>query len=32
MKKLLGILAAALMMASCSADRDHILKIYNWGD
>ena len=32
MKKLLGILAAALMIASCSADRDHILKIYNWGD
>lgn len=32
MKKALCILAAALMMAACSADRDHILKVYNWSD
>ncbi len=35
MKTLKGlILTAALAMAaiSCSSDRDHILKVYNWGD
>ena len=26
------ILAAALMVAGCSSDREHILKIYNWSD
>ncbi|MBQ6286118.1 MAG: ABC transporter substrate-binding protein [Bacteroidales bacterium] len=32
MKRLLSILAATLMVAACSADRDHILKVYNWSD
>ena len=32
MKKILYIVAAALMLAGCSEDRDHILKIYNWAD
>ena len=32
MKRLLCILAAALMIAGCSSDREHILKIYNWSD
>lgn len=32
MKRLLSILAAALMVAACSSDRDHILKVYNWSD
>ena len=32
MKKLISILAAALMVAACSSDRDHILKVYNWSD
>ena len=25
-------MAAALMVAACSSDRDHILKVYNWSD
>ena len=32
MKKILYIVAAALMLAGCSEDRDHILKVYNWAD
>ena len=32
MKKLISILAAALMVAACSSDREHILKVYNWSD
>ena len=32
MKRILCILAAALMVAGCSSDREHILKIYNWSD
>ena len=32
MKKLLYIIAAALLIAGCSEDREHILKVYNWGD
>ena len=26
------MIAAALLIAGCSEDRDHILKVYNWGD
>jgi spermidine/putrescine transport system substrate-binding protein len=32
MKKILYIIAAALMVLGCSEDRDHILKVYNWAD
>ena len=32
MKRILCILASALMVAGCSSDREHILKIYNWSD
>ena len=32
MKRILSILAAALFVAGCSTDREHILKIYNWSD
>ena len=32
MKKSLYIIAAALLIAGCSEDREHILKVYNWGD
>ena len=32
MKRILTVLAAALMMAACSTDRDHVLKVYNWSD
>ena len=32
MKKILYIIAATLLMAGCSEDRDHILKVYNWAD
>ena len=32
MKKLLYMIAAALLIAGCSEDREHILKVYNWGD
>ena len=32
MKKSLYIIAAALLIAGCSEDRDRILKVYNWGD
>ena len=32
MKKILYIAAALLVMAGCSEDRDHILKVYNWAD
>ena len=32
MKKLVGILLSLAVLAGCSSDRDHILKVYNWGD
>ena len=32
MKKILYIVAAALMLAGCSEERDNILKVYNWAD
>lgn len=32
MKKILYIALAALMLAGCSEDRVHILKVYNWAD
>ena len=32
MKKILYLAAAVLMMWSCSADRNQILKVYNWAD
>ena len=32
MKKLAGILLSLAVLAGCSSDRDHILKVYNWGD
>ena len=32
MKKILYIAAAVLMLAGCSEDREHILKVYNWAD
>lgn len=32
MKKTLCIIAAALMLAGCSDERSHILKVYNWAD
>ena len=32
MKKLLYIIAAVLLLAGCSEDREHILKVYNWAD
>ena len=32
MKRILSILAAAIFLAGCSTDREHILKIYNWSD
>ena len=32
MKRLAAILAAALTLAACSNDREHILKVYNWSD
>ena len=32
MKRLFIILAAAVMLLSCSEDRNHILKVYNWAD
>ncbi|MBR1927441.1 MAG: ABC transporter substrate-binding protein [Bacteroidales bacterium] len=32
MKKLLSVLAAAVLLAGCSSDREHILKVYNWSD
>ena len=32
MKRILCILAAALVVAACSGDREHILKVYNWSD
>ena len=32
MKKFFAIMAAALMLCACSADRSHILKVYNWAD
>ena len=32
MKKILYIIAAALMVLGCSEDREHILKVYNWAD
>ena len=32
MKKILYIAMAALMLAGCSEDREHILKVYNWAD
>ena len=32
MKKFFAIAAAAVVLAACSGDRDHILKVYNWSD
>lgn len=32
MRKLFSVIAATLMVLSCSDDRDHILKVYNWAD
>ena len=32
MKRIFAFAAAALLMAACSGDRDHILKVYNWSD
>ena len=32
MKRLFILLAAAVILLSCSEDRDHILKVYNWAD
>ena len=32
MKKILYIVAAVLLMAGCSEEREHILKVYNWAD
>ena len=32
MKKILYIVAAVLLLAGCSEDRGHILKVYNWAD
>lgn len=32
MKKILYIALAAFMLAGCSEDREHILKVYNWAD
>ena len=32
MNRFLTILAALALMCSCSADREHILKVYNWSD
>ncbi|MBR4167721.1 MAG: ABC transporter substrate-binding protein [Bacteroidales bacterium] len=32
MKRIFSILAAAMMFAACSSDRDNILKVYNWSD
>ena len=32
MKKILFLVAAALMMLGCSEDRSRILKVYNWAD
>ena len=32
MKKILYIALAALMLAGCSEEREHILKVYNWAD
>ena len=32
MKKILYLIAAAVLVLGCSEDRDHILKVYNWAD
>ena len=32
MKRIFSILAAAMVFAACSSDRDNILKVYNWSD
>ena len=32
MKKIFTLAAAVLMLLSCTEDREHILKIYNWSD
>ncbi len=32
MKRILTLLAAALLLASCAEDRSQILKVYNWSD
>ena len=32
MKKILTLVAAALVLLGCSEDRSHILKVYNWAD
>ena len=32
MKKLFSILLALAVLFGCEKDREHILKVYNWGD
>ena len=33
MKKIVSVLASAIiLLAGCSSDREHILKVYNWSD
>ena len=32
MKKIFMLIAAAVLIMSCSQDRNHILKVYNWAD
>ena len=32
MKKIIYLIAAALILLGCSEDRSHILKVYNWAD
>ena len=32
MKKALTLIAALALLCSCGADREHILKVYNWSD
>ena len=32
MKRILTLVAAALVLLGCSEDRSHILKVYNWAD
>ena len=32
MKRILSVIAAALVLLGCSEDRSHILKVYNWAD
>ena len=32
MKRILTLLVTAALLAGCSSDREHILKVYNWSD